>query len=145
MPKAGRGKILFWIALCLVVAAGGVVAARAVHVGQLGKLFEGEFVDKSEHRKGYYPTIKYDLTEYTKEETDKKKEDTTSSEFHNNPEKLNQDLLKERRSDNISRIINIAFHEDTNELYINTDSGRVQRPLIVVENGKGVIGVAFPE
>ncbi len=59
--------------------------------------------------------------------------------FHNQPEKLTQDLIKARRSGKISPIANIAFHEDTNELYINTDSGRVQRPLIVVENGKPLL------
>ncbi len=56
--------------------------------------------------------------------------------FHPQPEKLNQDLIKARRTGKIDRIVNLALHEDTNELYINTDAGRVQRPLIVVENGK---------
>ena len=56
--------------------------------------------------------------------------------FHENPEKLTQEMIKARRSNKISHQVNIAFHEDTNELYINTDAGRLQRPLIVVENGK---------
>jgi DNA-directed RNA polymerase subunit B' len=59
--------------------------------------------------------------------------------FHNQPEKLTQELVRARRSNRISPMANIAFHEDTNELYINTDSGRVQRPLIVVENGKPLL------
>ena len=86
MAKRNRGKILLWVIVCLVLAAGGVVGARAVHVGQLAKLFEGELVDKSEHRQGYYPTVVYDLTEYTKKESDKKEDDTDASEFHNNPD-----------------------------------------------------------
>ncbi len=56
--------------------------------------------------------------------------------FHEQPEKLTQELVKSRRSNKIASQVNIAFHEDTNELYINTDAGRVQRPLLVVENGK---------
>ncbi|MAG22021.1 MAG: DNA-directed RNA polymerase subunit B [Candidatus Diapherotrites archaeon] len=59
--------------------------------------------------------------------------------FHASPEKLTEELVKSRRSGKISSIANIAYHKDTNELYINTDSGRVQRPLIVVENGKSMI------
>jgi len=59
--------------------------------------------------------------------------------FHNQVEKLANDLIEARRHGKISQIANIAFHEDTNELYINIDSGRVQRPLIVVENGKATL------
>src|SRR3989338_399561 len=56
--------------------------------------------------------------------------------FHPSGEKLVHDLVQRRRQGKIVPSVNIAFHEDTNEIYINTDSGRVQRPLIVVENGK---------
>jgi DNA-directed RNA polymerase subunit B' len=56
--------------------------------------------------------------------------------FHDQPDKLTQDLIKTRRTNKINAQVNIAYHEDTNELYINTDAGRVQRPLVVVENGK---------
>lgn len=56
--------------------------------------------------------------------------------FYDDAEKLTQELIKARRSGKISTIANIAFHKDTNEVYINTDAGRVQRPLIVVEKGK---------
>lgn len=56
--------------------------------------------------------------------------------FHRNPEKLTADLIQKRRQNKIHEHVNIAFHEDTNEVYINTDSGRVQRPLLVVENGQ---------
>ncbi len=59
--------------------------------------------------------------------------------FHDDSEKLTADLIKARRTSKISHLANIAFHADTNELYINTDAGRVQRPLIVVENGKPAV------
>jgi DNA-directed RNA polymerase subunit B' len=56
--------------------------------------------------------------------------------FHPNPEVLTKELIKARRSSLIDSQINVAYNEHTNEIYISTDSGRVQRPLIVVENGK---------
>ncbi|MEI8363959.1 MAG: DNA-directed RNA polymerase subunit B [archaeon] len=56
--------------------------------------------------------------------------------FHNNPSKLRKELIGKRRSRMIDSQINIAFREETNEMYINTDGGRVQRPLIIVENSK---------
>ncbi len=56
--------------------------------------------------------------------------------FHNNPIELCDSLIDKRRKAQITHTIGIAYHEDTNELYINTDSGRVVRPLIVVERGK---------
>lgn len=56
--------------------------------------------------------------------------------FHNDAEKLAKELVAKRRQGGIASGVNIALHEDTNEVYINTDSGRVQRPLIVVDNGK---------
>lgn len=59
--------------------------------------------------------------------------------FHPNPEKLTRDLIRTRREGKFKPQVNIAFHDDTKEVYINTDSGRVQRPLIVVENGKPAV------
>jgi len=56
--------------------------------------------------------------------------------FHAEPEKLMKELVKARRSSAIDSEVNFSYNKYTNELYINTDSGRVQRPLIVVENGK---------
>ncbi len=56
--------------------------------------------------------------------------------FHANPEKLVADLREKRRQGKIAPQANIALQEDTNEVFVNTDSGRVQRPLVVVENGK---------
>lgn len=59
--------------------------------------------------------------------------------FHEQPEKLTEELVKARRSSGLDPQVNIAYHKDTNELYINTDAGRVQRPLIVVEDGKPAV------
>ncbi|HLC36213.1 MAG TPA: DNA-directed RNA polymerase subunit B [archaeon] len=56
--------------------------------------------------------------------------------FHNEGKRLTRDLVEKRRQRKLSVHANIAFHEDTNEIYINTDSGRVVRPLVIVENGK---------
>src|SRR3989338_9438977 len=56
--------------------------------------------------------------------------------FHPDPMKLTREIIARRRESKISEQANVAFHEDTNEVYINTDAGRVQRPLLVVENGK---------
>ncbi|MEM0359761.1 MAG: DNA-directed RNA polymerase subunit B [Candidatus Diapherotrites archaeon] len=59
--------------------------------------------------------------------------------FHPAPEKLTQELIEARRQAKIDSQINIALNEMTNEIYINTDSGRVQRPVIVVKDGKPLL------
>src|SRR3989344_1816186 len=56
--------------------------------------------------------------------------------FHNEPLKLTKEIIARRRENKVSEQINVAYHDDTNEVYINTDAGRVQRPLLVVDNGK---------
>jgi DNA-directed RNA polymerase subunit B' len=55
--------------------------------------------------------------------------------FHPNPIKLRNELIDRRRKSDLSSHINISFDEKTNEVYINTDAGRIQRPVIVVKNG----------
>lgn len=52
------------------------------------------------------------------------------------PEKLVKDIRDKRRSGLISNQTNVAYHKHLDEVKILTDSGRVRRPLIIVENGK---------
>ena len=56
--------------------------------------------------------------------------------FHDDPDKLTAMTIEARRDGKLPKEANVAFHKDTNEIYINTDAGRLQRPLIVVKNGK---------
>ncbi|KXB03479.1 DNA-directed RNA polymerase subunit B [candidate division MSBL1 archaeon SCGC-AAA261F19] len=49
---------------------------------------------------------------------------------------LAERIRNERRTAKLDWEINLAFHEDINEVMVNSDSGRVLRPLIIVENGK---------
>ncbi|MBI4895363.1 MAG: DNA-directed RNA polymerase subunit B [Candidatus Aenigmarchaeota archaeon] len=52
------------------------------------------------------------------------------------PEKLVEKIREKRRTAQIKPYISVAYDPVFNEININTDSGRLQRPLIVVENGK---------
>ncbi len=54
----------------------------------------------------------------------------------NDPQKLVKEIRDKRRLGLISDQINVGYHDYANEIKIVTDSGRVRRPLIVVENGK---------
>ncbi|MFH0906165.1 MAG: DNA-directed RNA polymerase subunit B [archaeon] len=56
--------------------------------------------------------------------------------FCNNSDKIKKELIKRRRNGDIDPQINISINEVTGELNINSDSGRVQRPLIILDNGK---------
>ena len=58
--------------------------------------------------------------------------------FHGNPKELTETVINARRDNKLPLQTNISYNKDTNEVYLNTDAGRVQRPLIVVKNGKSV-------
>ncbi|MEM3421586.1 MAG: DNA-directed RNA polymerase subunit B, partial [Candidatus Hadarchaeum sp.] len=53
-----------------------------------------------------------------------------------NGKTLVDELKRHRRQGNLDEQVNVAFREDTNEVRINTDAGRVRRPVVVVEGGK---------
>ncbi|MHA1708072.1 MAG: DNA-directed RNA polymerase subunit B [Candidatus Heimdallarchaeaceae archaeon] len=45
-------------------------------------------------------------------------------------------LIQMRREGEIHHEVNVTYYDDTLELMVNCDAGRVRRPLIIVENGK---------
>ncbi len=54
----------------------------------------------------------------------------------NHPKSVVKEVREKRRMGLIDPHISIAYDKNFNEIRINTDSGRLQRPLIVLENGK---------
>ncbi len=56
--------------------------------------------------------------------------------IHPEPLELARDIRRLRRSGQINDQINVAYFIKTNEVLINTDSGRARRPLMVIENGR---------
>ncbi|MDD1741779.1 MAG: DNA-directed RNA polymerase subunit B, partial [Methanotrichaceae archaeon] len=58
---------------------------------------------------------------------------------HLEPKKLVDNIRRLRRASTISSQINVAYFEHTNEIVVNTDSGRARRPLIVVEKGCALV------
>jgi len=56
--------------------------------------------------------------------------------FAADAKKFVDDLRKLRREGKISREINFSFLHDLNEIRINTDGGRVRRPLIILEESR---------
>jgi DNA-directed RNA polymerase subunit B' len=54
----------------------------------------------------------------------------------NNAEEFVKTIRQKRRHGLLPYELNIAWFKDTGEIRINTDHGRVRRPLIIVEDGK---------
>ncbi|MFB6213797.1 MAG: DNA-directed RNA polymerase subunit B [Candidatus Nanohaloarchaea archaeon] len=52
------------------------------------------------------------------------------------PQEIRESLIERRRSGELENEISIYYAEDRDELRINTDSGRVLRPVIIVEDGE---------
>mgnify|MGYP003733720231 CR=1 FL=1 len=59
--------------------------------------------------------------------------------YHDDPKTLVENIRRLRRSGSISSQTNVAYFEDTGEIFMNTDSGRARRPLIVVEDGRALV------
>ena len=53
-----------------------------------------------------------------------------------NGAELASEIRRRRRKGLISHIINVRYDERTNEVMVNSDRGRIRRPLLVVENGR---------
>ncbi|EDY34607.1 DNA-directed RNA polymerase, beta subunit, putative [Aciduliprofundum boonei T469] len=55
--------------------------------------------------------------------------------YHKDGLALTNEIRSRRRKGLISHQINIRYDDTTNEVMINSDKGRIRRPLLVVENG----------
>jgi len=53
-----------------------------------------------------------------------------------NPKSLVEEIRNKRRSGALPSEINVYYDENLDEIIINTDNGRIRRPVIVVKNGK---------
>tara|TARA_Y100000310_G_scaffold220467_1_gene221992 strand:+ start:1969 stop:3771 length:1803 start_codon:yes stop_codon:yes gene_type:complete len=56
-----------------------------------------------------------------------------------NPKAFLKNVKEERRKQKLPAALNINFDPEFNEICIHTSTGRVRRPLIVVENGKPLL------
>ena len=56
--------------------------------------------------------------------------------FHQDGAGLVGRIREKRRTNELNYEINVFFNERANEIYINTDAGRVRKPYVVVEAGK---------
>lgn len=49
---------------------------------------------------------------------------------------VKEKLIEKRRNGDLNNEINVRYDEEKDEIRVNTDSGRVRRPLIVIEDGE---------
>lgn len=56
--------------------------------------------------------------------------------IHEDPKQLVTRLREMRRRNEISKEINVAYIDELREVRVNCDSGRLRRPLLVIENGR---------
>ncbi|MBW6462443.1 MAG: DNA-directed RNA polymerase subunit B [DPANN group archaeon] len=64
---------------------------------------------------------------------------------HDKPLELVKALIEKRRVNKLPETMNVAYHVDKDEVQINVDSGRVRRPLVVVNNGVALLTVDMGE
>src|SRR3989339_26150 len=55
------------------------------------------------------------------------------------PKEFLRSFIEERRKQKISTIVNASYDSEFDEINIHTATGRVRRPLIVIENGKPLL------
>jgi DNA-directed RNA polymerase subunit B len=55
------------------------------------------------------------------------------------PEEIKENLVEKRREGLIDKEVSVFFSEDKDELRINSDAGRILRPVIVVEDGESAV------
>ncbi|MEM0334685.1 MAG: DNA-directed RNA polymerase subunit B'', partial [Thermoplasmata archaeon] len=55
--------------------------------------------------------------------------------FHPDGEELTKRIREKRRKGDIDHNVNVRYDENTNEVIVNCDRGRLRRPLLVVEKG----------
>lgn len=55
------------------------------------------------------------------------------------PNELVETFREMRRHGEISGEVNIGYYADHNEIYVNSDEGRIRRPLIIVVDGKPLL------
>ncbi len=61
------------------------------------------------------------------------------------PEELVDEIRRKRRAGLVPLQLNVAYNAETQEVRITTESGRVRRPLAIVENGKAKLTEALLE
>ena len=55
------------------------------------------------------------------------------------PEEIRENLIEQRRDGMIDKEVSVYYSEDKDELRINSDAGRVLRPVIVVDDGEALV------
>lgn len=58
---------------------------------------------------------------------------------HDSHSELVKGLIEKRRKNQLPGTMNVAYHEDKDEVQVNVDAGRVRRLLVVVVNGKPLL------
>jgi len=52
------------------------------------------------------------------------------------PEEIKESLIEKRRQGDLDKQVSVYYAKDKDEVRINSDAGRVQRPVIIVEDGE---------
>jgi DNA-directed RNA polymerase subunit B len=59
--------------------------------------------------------------------------------LHENPEELLEKIRQRRRQGLLSEQVNARIDDETGDVYMNADAGRLRRPLVVVEDGEPAV------